>query len=68
MKTLRHLLMATCFVFSLSVVSFAGDIETPGAPVPPPPPAAAQCPDLSESVGDSGIWESLTVGLLCQLF
>lgn len=38
MKPLRRLLAVSLMVLSLSVISFAGDVETPGKPAPPPPP------------------------------
>jgi hypothetical protein len=69
MKTLRQLLLATCLVLTLGVAAFAGDVETPGSPVPPPPPPApAPGPDTqSQAPGDS-LLDSLTLGLLSELF
>ena len=38
MKLVKHFLFAALLVCTLAFNTFAGDVETPGAPAPPPPP------------------------------
>jgi len=38
MKSLKAICPAAVLALALSVSAFAGDVETPGAPLPPPPP------------------------------
>ena len=38
MKLVKNFLFASLLVCTLALNTFAGDVETPGAPAPPPPP------------------------------
>jgi hypothetical protein len=38
MKLAKNFLFAALLVCTLTLNTFAGDVETPGAPAPPPPP------------------------------
>ena len=38
MKLVKNILFAALLVSTLAFNTFAGEIETPGAPAPPPPP------------------------------
>ena len=38
MKPVKNLVFAALLVFSITLNTFAGDIDVPGAPAPPPPP------------------------------
>jgi hypothetical protein len=39
MKTVKAICPAVVLALVLSVSALAGDVQTPGAPMPPPPPA-----------------------------
>jgi len=38
MKLVKNFLFAALLISTLAFNTFAGDVETPGAPAPPPPP------------------------------
>ena len=37
MKAVKNYALAVIFVSALAVNTYAGDLETPGSPIPPPP-------------------------------
>jgi hypothetical protein len=51
MKTLKSIIATTLLALTLSIPAFAGDIDTPGAPVPPPPNSAKPL-STSTALGD----------------
>jgi hypothetical protein len=49
MKTVKAICPAVILAFVLSVSAFAGDMQTPGKPLPPPQPSAISDNECAES-------------------
>jgi hypothetical protein len=47
MKPVKNLVFAALLVFSITLNTFAGDIDQPGTPAPPPPRMTAATPVTS---------------------
>jgi len=69
MRSLKNLLGITLLTLALGTTTLAGDVQTPGSPEPTPSPAPPPAANISQPCGSSdSVWDSLTLGLLSELF